>query len=206
MKIMFHHITRLLPLLGLAAILFACGGQKTQQDEPEASCTQLDSIFTDIHTLESQLSAQAADWAQIDQLSAKVVEGIRLNMASPQVECLFINQKSHPKKERFGFLEPLSSAIIREKQAASIIHIFQLGRIFKSDPEISEFIGEELGHIAYDSPETYSQFLTNQEASSRDVIQDTRWRVEGSDSMAQVFQGLGQEAVSQYLEEKFGSQ
>lgn len=195
--------TMCLALIFLAFSFTACGGDTQKQNPPpreeNTKCSQVDDIFANIHLLESNLSTQPRDWTSIDALADKILSGIRINMDSKELDCLFINHKSHPKSERFSFLEPFSEAIISDQHVAGISFIYSLSNIFTKDQEINEFIGEEMGHVAQNSPQAYADFIGQNLEKAQEILNQTHWNPTRADSLSRVYDDLGSKLISSYL-------
>ena len=124
----------------LTVFLWGCQpGNSNNTDESgdqseETNCPELDNIFSEIESLEGALKGNDYDWAHIDAVNQSLLGHLQDNMQAMNPKCLFINHENHPTRERFGFLDPLSAAIIQDEHRQAMNLIFQLRILFQEDP------------------------------------------------------------------------
>ena len=186
--------------ISFIAISFtACNSEKSQS--AVSKCPDLDQLFSQMDRIEMTLEAEPFEVDGSEALLDSIESGLKANLASGKTDCSFLNQQAHPKKVRFEFIEPLTARTLEKKLTSGLSRLFSLSQLFKSDKEISEYLGEELAEIASANPQLYNDYYANLGDSKELLLKATRWVVTDKNKLASSFSAMaGGEELVRFLQ------
>lgn len=201
MRKLYH----LIPFLSLFFLL-GCK-DSTQTDKPvtqKVHCPELDSLYERMRTVEDQLTAETLQWNAVKPNLDQLYTDIKTNLNTHQdKDCFFLDNYLRPERDRFYFIELLTEVTIQQSLEEGILYLIKFRGLFIQDKEITEFISEDLAHVAFHNPQVYLDYLHKHAEQEEMLLHSTRWVTTDIESLIDSFNTLeGSEKVVRFLEEK----
>jgi hypothetical protein len=163
-----------------------------------AGCAQLDTLMQSLQKFEA-LAADAS-WAEMQPALDDLTARLRVNMDARNDTCSFFNLKLYPDVDRFGFIELLKIRITEDSIVQGILYLIKLRGAFCVDKEITEFMSEEMAHVAVDNPTVFLRYYNDNPGQQELLLHSTRWHNVNIDSLVSRFNRLqGGEPIASYL-------
>ena len=189
-------------MLGLAA----CKEKKPDNGEqPEiVSCPGLDSLYNRMDEIEAQLAAENVEWGSVKANLDVLHNELKTNLADEKGgSCYFLDNFYEREEDRFYFIELLTEVIIQQNLEDGILYLVKFRGLFIQDKEITEFISEDLAHVAYHNPAVYLSYLKNHSEQEEMLLNSTRWVTTDKETLIQSFDTLeGSEGIVKFLKER----
>lgn len=194
-----------IPLI-LVLGLFSCKEKKPKTDPPmqTITCPGLDSLFQTMELTEKQLTNGQASWEVVRGNLDILYLDLKNNLADEKGgDCFFLSNYYEHEEDRFYFIELLTETIIRENLEEGILYLVKFRGLFIMDKEITEFISEDLAHVAYHNPTVYLSYLQHHAEQEEMLLNSTRWVTTDKETLIQSFDTLdGSENIVQFLRDR----
>jgi hypothetical protein len=190
------------PLLFLALLLglTSCdpAGKKTPHQSDSLNCSQLDTLMQSLDAF--QLLVMDAGWEEMQPSLDQLTHHLRNNIERRNDTCSFFNMQYYPDADRFGFIELLKERITEDSIPQGILYLIRLRGIFCVDKEITEFMSEEMAHVAVDNPSVFLKYYQDNPGQQELLLHSTRWNNVNTDSLIARFSRLeGGSPIADYL-------
>lgn len=186
----------------LCMILVSCSGNTSEEPDPsQTSCQQLDSLFTALKNWESESQSDPDLSNSLSSLESflGILEDNQLHHTD---SCNFLDHSFYPDQSRFSFTETLVERSIRDTLSAGIYYLLKTRNIFGRDPEITEYLSEEMASLAQRNPYAYVLYLEQNEEQQNMVMSSTRWPRKRLEKLESLFADIPNgEIVSAFLKD-----
>ena len=193
-------------LLFIAALGGACSNSSSgPADSPpqQVSCDSLNLLFDQLSEVEQQLEISSPIWNQVRPNLDILLEQLRMNLAQPQSPCYFLNHEQFPQRDRFRFIELLTEQIVAQDLEEGILYLIKLRGLFNGDEEITEYISEDLAHVALYNPDIYLDYYQHNPSQEEMLLNSTRWvSFDKAQLIAVYTEKPGAEEIVAFLEAK----
>ena len=126
----------------------------------QENCPELDSLYRQMEKVEVLLMAETLHWESLKPELDHLYNNIQHNLNTNQgKQCFFLDNYSRPSRDRFYFIELLTEVTIQQHLEAGILYLIKFRGLFIQDKEITEFISEDLAHVAFHNPTVYLAYL-----------------------------------------------
>lgn len=178
----------------------ACDPEGT--DKPPGTdslnCSQLDTLMQTLDHF--QVLATEAGWDEMQPSLDQLTHHLRNNIERRNDTCSFFNMQYYPDADRFGFIELLKTRITEDTIPQGILYLIRLRGIFCVDKEITEFMSEEMAHVAVENPYVFLKYYQDNPGQQELLLHSTRWNNVNTDSLVARFSRLpGGDSVAAYL-------
>ena len=162
-------------IFSLTILLSACDKTTSKADPGEKqACPELEKIFSEMDAFEGSITS--GPWKEAAPKLDSLIQDIDHNVHTSVDSCSFLNHQQYPEKVRFVFVSDLTAKIINDTLAEGISRLVKLHNVFSDDQEVTEFIGEDLNHIAQSNPIAYLDYYNEQDSTTKVRVEDiTRW-------------------------------
>lgn len=160
-------------IIGLLVLGWGCSPTPSTPDAD--ACATLDSLFSQTDALESTLAGDEWQWPDVEAKMETTLAIMERNQRSGNVGCSYLNHRYHPEKERFLFVDQLTEAAISDTLPNILLYLVRLRSIFGDDPEIFEYLSEEMAHVGFANPSAYLQYLFLHPEQKTLILNSTRW-------------------------------
>lgn len=182
--------------------MIGCGPEA--KVDGQADCALLDSLFNHTDSLEKLLADPTPSWVQIKILLEPTMHIMARNQDSPSNECSYLDHRYRPEKERFLFVDLLSEAAINDTFPEIIQYLVRLRGVFGEDPEIFEYLSEEMAHVGFANPRAYAQYLEDFPEQKKMILNSTRWNPVNVPKLRKKFESIpAGEEIAAFLAKRF---
>lgn len=189
-------------IIGLLVLGWGCS--PTPPPAAADACPTLDSLFAQTDALESALAGDEWQWPQLESQMESTLATMERNQHSGNMDCSYLNHRYHPEKERFLFVDQLTEAAITDTMPKILYYLVRLRSIFGDDPEIFEYLSEEMAHVGFANPSAYLQYLSLHPEQKSLILNSTMWNPVNASKLLAKFGSLPDGApVVDFLRQRF---
>ncbi|MEM7036216.1 MAG: hypothetical protein AAF570_04480 [Bacteroidota bacterium] len=183
-------------------LIWGCAGESAQPKTPSLpKCEALGQIVGQLDSLETLLY-NGGKWSVAQRLLENALTGLEKNVRAGDKNCDYLNHRQYPDHGRFLFVEAHRDRREQDTFPDGMKYIIRLRGIFGEDADISEFLSEELAHVARRNPACFMRYIEENPHQEVMLLYSTRWNLLDADTLIARFGRLpDSESIVEYLEE-----
>lgn len=167
-------------------------------------CLLLDSLFDQTDLLEHSLGQDPISWPAVESAMDQSLQLMERNQHSAPAACSYLDHRIHPEKERFLFVDLLTEASITDTMPKILFYLVRLRSIYGQDPEIFEYLSEEMAHVGFANPVAYLQYLQQFPEQKSLILNSSRWNPSNAAKLMAKFEPLPESGpVIAFLQSRF---
>lgn len=176
-------------LASFCLVWSACGSSAGPVKKAEQPCEALAALLEQVRGTETAL-AEGQPWSACTAQLKPLLAGLRDHMGTDTSECYFLNMRKFPDQDRLLFIDLLRDRTETDTLVEGIYYLLRLRGLFEHDHDISEYLSEELAHVALVNPHCFQGYLRANPDQEVMLLYSTKWNPLDHDTLIQRFQRI----------------
>lgn len=164
----------------------ACTPAAPPTAKAEDPCDALAALLTQVRATETALM-EAQPWPACTTQLQSLLQGLQTDMGSDTSACYFLNMRKFPDQDRLLFIDLLRDRTETDTLPDGIYYLLRLRGLFEHDHDISEYLSEELAHVALVNPHCFQRYLQANPDQEVMLLYSTKWNPLDRDTLIQRF-------------------
>jgi hypothetical protein len=131
--------------------------------------------------------AEGQPWASCTAQLKPLIESLRTDMGADTSVCYYLNMRVFPDQDRLLFIDFLRERTETDTLPEGIYYLLRLRGLFDHDHDISEYLSEELAHVALVNPSCFHRYLVASPDQEVMLLRSTKWNRLDLDTLIQRF-------------------
>lgn len=152
----------------------ACGPAAAPPRKAEQPCDELAALLQQVRAAETALM-ESQPWPACTAALKPLLQGLHDHMGADTSECYFLNMRKFPDQDRLLFVDLLRDRSETDTLPEGIYYLLRLRGLFEHDHDISEYLSEELAHVALVNPHCFHGYLQANPDQEVMLLYSTKW-------------------------------